>query len=47
MITHDFGDGDRITVGGIGEYPRGETGLVEDRERTDREGRRKSIGSDS
>jgi hypothetical protein len=32
MITYDFGDGDRITVGGIGEYPRGDNGLVENQE---------------
>lgn len=32
MITYDFGDGDRLTVGGIGEYPRGDNGLVENRE---------------
>jgi hypothetical protein len=32
MITYDFGDGDRITVGGIGEYPRGEAGLVKEQE---------------
>jgi len=31
MITYDFGDGDRLTIGGIGEYPRGDLGLVEDR----------------
>lgn len=29
MITYDFGEGDRITIGGIGEYPRGDLGLVE------------------
>jgi hypothetical protein len=28
MITYDFRDGDRITVGGIGQYPRGDIGLV-------------------
>lgn len=32
MITYDFGDGDQITVGGIGEYPRGDKGLVENQE---------------
>ena len=32
MITYDFGGGDRITVGGISEYPRAETGLVENQE---------------
>lgn len=32
MITYDFGDGDRITVGGIGKYPRGDTGLVANQE---------------
>jgi hypothetical protein len=32
MITYDFGDGDRITVGGISEYPRSDTGLVVNRE---------------
>lgn len=32
MITYDFGHGDRITVGGISEYPRGDTGLVENKE---------------
>jgi hypothetical protein len=32
MITYDFGDGDRITVGGIGQYPRGDTGLVKNQE---------------
>jgi hypothetical protein len=32
MITYDFRDGNRITVGGIGEYPRGERGLVESQE---------------
>jgi hypothetical protein len=32
MITYDFRDGDRITVGGIGEYPLGERGLVENQE---------------
>ena len=31
MITFDLGDGDRITVGGIGEYPRGDKNLVENR----------------
>ncbi len=29
MITYDFGDGDRLTIGGIGRYPRGDMGLVE------------------
>lgn len=29
MITFDLGDGDRITVGGIGEYPRGDKDLTE------------------
>jgi hypothetical protein len=29
MITFDLGDGDRITVGGIGEYPRGDKNLIE------------------
>ena len=29
MITYDLGDGDRLTVGGIGEYPRGDTDLIE------------------
>ena len=32
MITYDFRDGDRITVGGISEYPRGDRGLVENQE---------------
>lgn len=32
MITYDFGNGDRITVGGVGQYPRGDLGLVEDQE---------------
>jgi hypothetical protein len=32
MITYDFRDGDRITVGGIGEYPRGDRGLIENQE---------------
>jgi hypothetical protein len=32
MITYDFRHGDRITVGGIGQYPRGDTGLVENQE---------------
>jgi hypothetical protein len=32
MITYDFRNGDRITVGGIGQYPRGDTGLVENQE---------------
>lgn len=32
MITYDFRDEDRITVGGIGEYPRRDTGLVENQE---------------
>lgn len=32
MITYDFGDGDRITIGGIGQYPRGDAGLVEGQE---------------
>jgi hypothetical protein len=32
MITYDFRNGDRITVGGIGKYPRGDTGLVENQE---------------
>ena len=32
MITYDFRDGNRITVGGIGEYPRGDRGLVENQE---------------
>jgi hypothetical protein len=32
MITYDFRDGDRITVGGIGEYPRGDLGLIENQE---------------
>lgn len=32
MITYDFGDGDRLTVGGIGQYPRGDTGLAEGQE---------------
>lgn len=31
MITFDLGDGDRITVGGIGEYPRGDKNLIENR----------------
>ncbi len=31
-ITYDLGDGDRITVGGISEYPRGGNGLVVNRE---------------
>ena len=31
MITYDFRHGDRITVGGISEYPRGDTGLVENK----------------
>jgi hypothetical protein len=29
MITYDLESGDRITVGGIGEYPRGDKNLVE------------------
>lgn len=29
MITFDLGGGDRITVGGIGEYPRGDKNLIE------------------
>ena len=29
MITFDLGEGDRITVGGIGEYPRGDKNLIE------------------
>jgi Dirigent-like protein len=29
MITYDLEGGDRITVGGIGEYPRGDKSLVE------------------
>jgi hypothetical protein len=29
MISYDLGDGDRITVGGIGEYPRGDKNLIE------------------
>ncbi|MGV1047197.1 MAG: hypothetical protein ACOYD4_01545 [Solirubrobacterales bacterium] len=32
MITYDFRDGDRITVGGISQYPRGDMGLVENQE---------------
>jgi hypothetical protein len=32
MITYDFRDGDRITVGGISEYPREDIGLVENQE---------------
>jgi hypothetical protein len=32
MITYDLGHGDRITVGGIGKYPRGDVGLVENQE---------------
>lgn len=32
MITYDFRNGDRITVGGISEYPRRDTGLVENQE---------------
>jgi hypothetical protein len=32
MITYDFGEGDRLTIGGIGEYPRGDLGLTESRE---------------
>jgi hypothetical protein len=32
MITYDFRNGDRITVGGIGQYPRGDTGLIENQE---------------
>ena len=32
MITYDFGDGDRITIGGIGQYPRADMGLVEGQE---------------
>jgi hypothetical protein len=32
MITYDFGDGDRITIGGIGQYPRRDEGLVEGQE---------------
>jgi len=32
MITYDFRNGDRITVGGVGEYPRGDRGLVENQE---------------
>lgn len=29
MITYDFRDGNRLTIGGIGKYPRGDLGLVE------------------
>lgn len=32
MITYDFGGGDRITIGGVGQYPRGDAGLVEGQE---------------
>jgi Dirigent-like protein len=32
MITYDFGHGDRITVGGIGQYPPGDVGLVKNQE---------------
>lgn len=32
MITFDLGDGDRITVGGIGEYPRGDKDLIENQQ---------------
>jgi hypothetical protein len=32
MITYDLGHGDRITVGGISQYPRGDVGLVENQE---------------
>lgn len=32
MITYDLGDGNRLTVGGIGEYPRGDSELIENQE---------------
>lgn len=32
MITFDLGHGDRITVGGIGEYPRGDKNLIENQQ---------------
>ncbi len=32
MITYDLGDGDRITVGGIGQYPRGDKNLIENQQ---------------
>jgi hypothetical protein len=32
MITYDLGGGDKLTIGGTGEYPRGETGLKQSRQ---------------